>query len=159
MTALAIINLLRQEALRARIQAPCITPSDLRNLHQYTKRLFLGPKTSIQAVLTNLKDDWEIYWKTELGSDIVSQAFFASKESLRLLRRYPFMLWIDATYKTNRYHMPLVNIVGMTATKKTFFVACVFVSSERQESYDWVLDTLRDILDLQQIPIPETFFL
>ena len=158
MTALAIINLLRQEALRARTQAPCITPSDLRNLHQYTKRLFLGPKTSIQAVLTNLKDDWEIYWKTELGSDIISQAFFASKESLRLFRRYPFMLWIDATYKTNRYHMPLVNIVGMTATKKTFFVACVFVSSERQESYDWVLDTLRDILDLQQIPVPETFF-
>ena len=39
--------------------------------------------------------------------------FFCYKESQELLKRNPEMLIMDCTYKTNRFNIPLFNIVGI----------------------------------------------
>jgi hypothetical protein len=52
----------------------------------------------------------------------------------------------------------MVNIVGRSAIGGTFYVACAFISDEREDSYRWVLETLRDILHSRQIPLPTTTF-
>lgn len=52
----------------------------------------------------------------------------------------------------------MVDIVGKTATGFTIFIACAFVSDEREPTYQWVLERLRDILKKNQIPHPLTIF-
>jgi hypothetical protein len=46
---------------------------------------------------------------------------------------------MDCTYKTNRYDMPLLNIVGITATLSSFNAAFVFLSKECEEDFVWAL--------------------
>ena len=53
------------------------------------------------------------------------------------------MLIIDATYKTNVFNMPFVEIVGVTSTNKTFCIAFAFIKDEKMDSYKWVLEELK----------------
>ncbi|KAK9158387.1 hypothetical protein Scep_004961 [Stephania cephalantha] len=54
---------------------------------------------------------------------------------------------MDCTYKTNRYRMSLLEIVGITLTHLTFSVGFVFISSKTNTNYVWALENLRSILD------------
>jgi histone-lysine N-methyltransferase SETD2 len=60
-----------------------------------------------------------------------------------LLAAYPEVLVMDCTYKSNRFSLPLFNIVGMTASNSTFFVAFTFLKHEREADYTWSLKQLR----------------
>ena len=42
-------------------------------------------------------------------------------------QRKPYVLIMDCTYKTNRYKMPLLDIVGVTALNTSFYVGFCFV--------------------------------
>ncbi|KAH1080003.1 hypothetical protein J1N35_019764 [Gossypium stocksii] len=46
---------------------------------------------------------------------------------------------VDATYKTNKYDLPFVQIVGVTSTNKTFSIAFAFIINEKEENYNWAL--------------------
>ncbi|XP_074313664.1 protein FAR1-RELATED SEQUENCE 5-like [Silene latifolia] len=47
--------------------------------------------------------------------------------------------WIDSTYKTNEYRLPLVEMVGVTPVGKSFVIAFALVTHESEEKYLWVL--------------------
>ena len=49
---------------------------------------------------------------------------------------------MDCTYKTNRYRMPLLEIVGITSTDMTFSVCFAYLQAEREENYAWALGIL-----------------
>lgn len=72
--------------------------------------------------------------------------FFVHPKSFELWRVFPHVLIIDATYKTNIYNMPFVEIVGVTSTRKTFKVASAFITNEREDTYKWVLERLKQTL-------------
>jgi len=52
---------------------------------------------------------------------------------------------MDSTYKTNKYRLPLLEIVGVTSTGLTFSAAFVLMSSERENNYTWALQKLRGL--------------
>lgn len=68
-------------------------------------------------------------------------AVLTSTSGLELLKQYPAILFIDATRKATRYQLPLVEIVGMTATRSNFFVAFAFISDEPEGGYKFILGT------------------
>jgi hypothetical protein len=45
---------------------------------------------------------------------------------------------MDATYKTNRFNMPLVDTVGIDSCNKTFFISFAFMSGESELDHEWV---------------------
>ena len=49
---------------------------------------------------------------------------------------------MDSTYKTNKYRLPLLEIVGVTSIGLTFSVAFVLMSSERENNFIWALQRL-----------------
>ena len=49
------------------------------------------------------------------------------------------MLICDTTYKTNKYCLPLLEIVGITSTSMTFIVAFSYLSSEKTNNFEWTL--------------------
>jgi len=55
------------------------------------------------------------------------------------------VLQLDCTYKTNRFKMPLLNIIGVTNLDTIFTVAFCFMKSETQIDYEWALNQLRYI--------------
>ncbi|XP_028070434.1 uncharacterized protein LOC114272918 [Camellia sinensis] len=82
----------------------------------------------------------------------VIDLFWAHPVSLDLLRSFPKVLIMDCTYKTNRYHLPLLEIVEVTSTDMSFSVAFAYLQFERIDNYVWVLTTLRSLLDDTTIP-------
>jgi hypothetical protein len=65
----------------------------------------------------------------------------------------PYLLLIDCTYKTNRFGMPLLDIVGITATNTAFYVGFAFLSDEKQPSYELALRNLKSVYSQLNIPV------
>src|SRR2546421_2850316 len=76
----------------------------------------------------------------------VTHLFFAHPKSIELLAKYPEVLLLDCTYRTNKFKMPLLNIVGTTCLNKNYHVAFCFLAKEEEEDYVWALKQLQDLL-------------
>jgi hypothetical protein len=72
----------------------------------------------------------------------------ALPNSIKHLACNPNVLLIDATYKTNRFNMPLVNTVGIDNCNRTFFISFAFMSSEGEVDYDWTLQCNLELFTL-----------
>lgn len=81
------------------------------------------------------------------NSNELENLFFIHPWSLDMWRAFPHVMIIDATYKTNKYGMPFIQIVGVTSTNKTFSIAFAFIINERGENYNWALTCLKLTLD------------
>lgn len=79
-------------------------------------------------------------------SNRLENLFFIHPKSFEIFRAFPHVIFIDATYKTNIFKMPFVQIVGVTSTAKTFCIASAFVTDEQGVTYKWVLECLRKTL-------------
>ena len=97
---------------------------DIYNTIQDIKREELGSLTPLQALLQELhaSEKWYVAYQLDLWDQLRS-LFFAYQPALDWLEKYPDVLFIDATYKTNKYKMPLVILTSTTACNKTFYVA------------------------------------
>lgn len=58
---------------------------------------------------------------------------------------YPDVLFIDCTYKTNKYNMPLCIFSGVTACNKSFYVGFAFLRHEDKDSYHWVVSQILEL--------------
>ncbi|XP_022003107.2 uncharacterized protein LOC110900526 [Helianthus annuus] len=60
----------------------------------------------------------------------LEELFFVHPTSLTIWQTFPNVVLMDATYKTNKYNLPFLEIVGVTSTNKTFSIAFVFMNKE-----------------------------
>ena len=81
--------------------------------------------------------------------------FFCRKSSQLILELNWEVLILDATYKTNRYKIPLLVITRVTALNTSFYVGFAFMKAEYTEDYVWVMEQLRDLYDELGIPWPD----
>ncbi|KAL3531568.1 hypothetical protein ACH5RR_010890 [Cinchona calisaya] len=59
---------------------------------------------------------------------------------------------MNCTYKTNRYKMPLLEIIRITSFNTSFYSCFAFLREEGDEDYEWVLDAFRKILGQDSQP-------
>jgi len=78
-------------------------------------------------------------------SEIVSDIFWTHPDSVKLLNAFSIVLLMDSTYKTNRYRLPLLEIVGVTSTGLTFSVVFALLSTERENNFIWTLQRLKGL--------------
>ena len=74
--------------------------------------------------------------------------FFAHPKSVELLLKYPDVLLLDCTYRTNKFKMPLLNIVGTTCLDTSFHAAFCFLAKEEEGDYVWALEQLKKLFIL-----------
>ncbi len=86
-------------------------------------------------------DDFVLEFKLD-AENHVTQLFFASHQALHLYMRYPEVLILDCTYKSNRFGLPLLIMVGITGVILSFPVSCAFIQSEGKDDFHWVLECL-----------------
>ncbi|KAL8488206.1 hypothetical protein ACS0TY_024479 [Phlomoides rotata] len=103
--------------------------------------------SQLQYLMQKLEDnDYFFHHRRCEMTNVVKDRFFAHSESVALLHAFPDILLMDCTYKTNRYKLPLLEIVGVTSTCKTFSIAFTYMKSECADNYLWACDLLKKIM-------------
>ena len=115
--------------------------------HRYRVRERAG-RSQMQQLLGNLTEYGYNEWHRACeNTDTVKDLFWTHPKSIELLRTFPNVLIMDCTYKTNRYCLPLLEIVGVTSTNLTFCAAIVYLQYEREDNYIWALSRLQHLID------------
>lgn len=124
------------------------TQQDIYNCIAKSKRALCEGQSTIQALANEL--DSQGFWsRIQLDqARRVTAVLFAHPESLAYLQAYPDLLILDCTYKTNKYKMPLLDMIGVDACQRSFCIAFAFLSGEAEEDFIWALDRLRSMYDL-----------
>lgn len=100
---------------------------------QEIRKKILNGRTPVQHLVDRISASNSYQYDVDVDNQgRVKRLFFAHEESIKLFNRYPTVLIMDSTYKTNKFGMPLLEVGGMTNSNDTFLLACIFLSSEEQ---------------------------
>jgi len=123
------------------------TQKDIYNQIAAAQWASLKGQSPIHALTKQLSDQG--FWsQIQFASDgYVTAVLFTHPDSLHYLQAYPNLLFLDCTYKTNKYHMPLLDITGIDATQWSFCIAFAFLSNKSKEDYTWVLKWLKSLYE------------
>src|SRR3954469_23639805 len=141
--------------------APCNILADLKrkkpdsvsNIKQvYNERhnlkvLKMGPRSEMQQLLKLLGDNKYVSsFRTSEDKVTVRDIFWTHPESIKLFNTFPTVLVMDSTYKTNNYRLPLLEIVGVTSTDKTYSVGFAYLECEKEDNFTWALGICKSLL-------------
>lgn len=132
-----------------------ITIKDITNLLSKAKNKELNGRSPIKWLYNQISQNPDYFFRDQRNENGRLTRLFISPQSSRdLLKDFPEVLLFDSTYKTNRFNMPLFNICSSTSLKKTFQVAAVFLSAEKEADYSWAITQLTELLNESDIPPP-----
>ena len=108
------------------------TQRDIYNQITAARRDLRQGQGSIQALVDQLQQQG--FWcRVQLDSENrLTAIFFAHPDSITYLASNPDILVLDCTYKTNRYNMPLLDMVGVDTYQRSFYIAFTFLASETE---------------------------
>ena len=81
-------------------------------------------------------------------------SYLLHPESLAYLQAYPDTLILDCTYKTNKYGMPLLDMIGVDACQRSFCIAFAFLNGESEQDYFWASDRLKSLYEVGGTRLP-----
>ncbi|XP_068486516.1 protein FAR-RED IMPAIRED RESPONSE 1-like [Phaseolus vulgaris] len=114
-------------------------------LYMYKKSV-RGDRTEMQQLIMLLDRDMYVHWsRFEEGTNVVQDLFWTHPDLVKLLNAFNIVLMMDSTYKTNRYRMPLFEVVGVTSTGLTFSAAFMLLASKRHHNFVWALEKLKGL--------------
>ncbi|XP_074293185.1 protein FAR-RED IMPAIRED RESPONSE 1-like [Silene latifolia] len=116
------------------------------NMKAKLEKQNLGGRTLVQALFEEFeKGDFTFdYLKDKSGH--LTHVFFAHTKSITLARTYTTTFVMDCTYKTNKYGMPLLDIIGISSFNKSFYAGFAFLRNEKTEDYIWALQVFARVL-------------
>ena len=133
---------------------------DVYNWIARLRRRDRGGYTDTQSFLQELEEDPEIAWSTisytddEDGTTTFRSCAWVFTQQLDIWKKFPDCLTIDATYKTNYLHWPLVLVVAITPERTTVPLFQALLSSERDDIYQWFTGCIATCLETQSIRPP-----
>ena len=112
--------------------------------HKEVKRGGLNP---IQYVLDQLISKRYLHaFMTNPETNEITDILWVHPKSLELFINFSTVLIIDATYKTNEYRIPLLEIVGITSTLQTYSLMFAYLANEKSDRLTWALGTLKNLM-------------
>jgi len=85
------------------------------------------------------------YFKVELGvENRFEKAIYLSKTMLDYSDKFLDLVLVDATYKRNRFNLPLVSLIGVNNYGKNILLAFALLTDETASSYTWVFQKLKE---------------
>jgi hypothetical protein len=119
-----------------------ISNQDIRNERHAARVTGLNGRTAIEALLDDLSSSPE--WIYDVRYDIdnhIEYLFFMHEKQRELLLANPDILLMDCTYRTNRYRLPLLHMVGCTNLETFFSAGFCFLRQETEQDYYWAVST------------------
>nr|XP_027065566.1 protein FAR1-RELATED SEQUENCE 5-like [Coffea arabica] len=107
------------------------------------KNIFNGDAEWALGFLAAKKDvDDMFFYKYHVDNEgRLARLFWADSKSCADFSIFGDVLVFDTTYKTNKYHKPLVVLAGVDNHLNSTIFCCALLSDERIETYEWVLNT------------------
>ena len=93
----------------------------------------------MQQLMKLLEQDQYIHWHRLKDEDVVRDIFWSHPDAAKLTNACNLIFLIDNTYKTNRYRMSLLDIVGVILTGMTFSAVFAYLEGERLNNTVWAL--------------------
>ncbi|KHN28257.1 hypothetical protein glysoja_048567, partial [Glycine soja] len=90
-----------------------------------------GADTEMQHLMKLLERDQYIHWHRLKDEVVVRDLFWCHPDAVKLCNACHLVFFIDSTYKTNRYRLPLLDFVGVTPTAMTFSAGFAYLEAER----------------------------
>jgi len=85
------------------------------------------------------------YYKVLIDKDNkLQKILYMSFQMLEYAKFFLDIVIVDATYRRNRFNMPLVNVCGIDNFGRTILLAFALLNDETKESYDWLFLSLRE---------------
>lgn len=132
-----------------------VTAQQIYNIIAEHRRKELAGRTPLQFLYDQLLNTSDYTVRDHRDEhNRLSSLFIAPQSGLQLLLQFYSIWQLDCTYKTNRFNMPLLNICGITYSRKTFSIASIFLPGEAEREYRWALTTLLTLLREQGIRLP-----
>ena len=105
----------------------------------------------MQALINQL--DYQGFWSRFQvdENNRVQAVLFAYPDSLAYVQIYPELLLLDCTYKTNRFGMPLLDIIGIDGSNRSFCIAFAFLRGGNTDDYLWALERLKSLYEISQV--------
>ncbi|XP_057779873.1 protein FAR1-RELATED SEQUENCE 5-like [Salvia miltiorrhiza] len=86
--------------------------------------------------------DPAFYWKVKVSDDgRLQNLFFRDSRCLVDYQHFGDVISVDATYKTNKYDLICVPIVGINHHRMNVMFGIAFLCNEKTESYEWLFAT------------------
>ena len=126
-----------------------LIPRDLYNYNASFRRDIRQGQSPTEALLQHLEASGI---KHNILKDPANQRlkglFIACPESIAYLQSHHDVVLIDNTYSTNRFDMPLMDIIGVDHNSISFFIAFAFLPDQSEGSYRWALANLKGLFNL-----------
>lgn len=109
----------------------------------------LAGRTPLQALLEQLANTNIVHYFEQDKENRLTHLFILSSSAKEICRLYSRgKIWLlDSTYKTNRYGIPLLHLVCVTATNHTFTLCYCFLRRETLDDYRWALQKLLELFE------------
>lgn len=104
----------------------------------------LGGYTPTQALIKHFTDTGIKHFVRQLSGHVTALNW-TYPWCEKAWKRFPDVLSLDNTYKTNRFDMPFLNVTGVTNLHTTFNVAFAIVNKEDEEAYTWLIEHLEKL--------------
>ncbi|GAU27086.1 hypothetical protein TSUD_103950 [Trifolium subterraneum] len=117
------------------------------NARQRFKTDVRGELSELQHLLKCCETNKYFHKCRTIGdSTTIQDIFWAHPESIKLFNTFPTVLMMDSTYKTNKYKMPLFEIVSVTSTEESYNVGFAYIPNEKEDNFVWALETCKSLL-------------
>ncbi|KAH1232056.1 Protein FAR1-RELATED SEQUENCE 5 [Glycine max] len=118
----------------------CTTIKQIYNARSAYRSSIRGDDTEMQHLMRLLERDQYIHWHRLKDEDVVRDLFWCHPDAVKLCNACHLVFLIDNTYKTNRYRLPLLDIVGVTPTRMTFSAGFAYLEGEHVNNLVWALE-------------------
>ena len=110
--------------------------------------------TATEACINKLRENNELHRAFMSDTQELIGLVYTVPTARALLRRFPTVIFLDCTYKTNRYGLPMLHIAGFTSTNQTYTAGVAFLLRETTSWYSYALSAFLDLVDpIRQLPI------
>nr|KAJ0228406.1 hypothetical protein LSAT_V11C100017390 [Lactuca sativa] len=121
--------------------------SSLRIIYNFFKKFGRSRRegrTPMRNVMHILQTKgYNLQYRVNTITNELEDLFFIHPTSLKMWQTFPYAVLMDATYKTNKYNLLFLEIVGVTSTNKTFSIAFAFIHNEKTSNYISALTCLK----------------
>jgi hypothetical protein len=126
-------------ALRQQYPDTLVTATDIRNDRMKMRAEYLNGRSPIETLLDDLSSPEWIFDVKRDSDNRVQCLFFAHEKQVEMQCANPDVLMMDCTYRTNKYRLPLLHILGCTNLQTFFSAGFCFLRNETDWDYQWAV--------------------
>nr|KAJ0190011.1 hypothetical protein LSAT_V11C800449890 [Lactuca sativa] len=94
----------------------------------------LGNRSMVSALFEEFEKEGFIYDILHNSIGHITHLFIVHPLSIKLAKSFSNIFIMDCTYKTNKYNMPLLDIIGVSCFNTSFYSGFVFLKREDEDS-------------------------